>query len=628
MKAQKVSRPVQLSLPLTFLAAVLLSGCITLLVLYLQPNSFRNLISIFLQKPILIVLNAMPIGLLVLIFTFLFQNVFYGAALVNLVMCGLSVANRIKIQVRDEPVFPRDLALLKEAADAAGAYDIQLPWLLLALILLATLALLLIGYFIHCEPVGSQKLRGWLSRLLGTAINLVLLVILTVTVLGSSLLYRNIGSSNPYRLSTVFNETGFLYSFFHQFTTYEVDKPAGFHRNTAEAWEAEYAAEEASQPVHVIMVMNEAFSNISDAFAFAYDESSDPLANLHALQSDPHAVTGHLVVPGFAGGTANTEFDVLTGIQTNTISATTTSSMRVVHRNLDSLFRAFGEDGYATSYAHCGNDWFYNRENVLRWLGADETTFIDQMKDVDYKGNWVSDDYMAGLVEAEFEEAVAAGQLLFHCATTIQNHMAYTENKYGDNVSYPEVPLNISASESVETMLEVYMEGVRDADAMLGRLRDYFEERSEPVVLVFYGDHLPYLGDNQLGYAELGFTEQEYWSELLSYETPFVIWVNDKAYEMLDWSKAEALPQRLSASFLGAAVLELTGHENAWFSFLNDVRREAPVIHKQTAVLSDGSVMVESGVAAGTSTGANIPETVEKWRQWSYYKLKYQKFEK
>ena len=73
-----------------------------------------------------------------------------------------------------------------------------------------------------------------------------------------------------------------------------------------------------------------------------------PLPNLHALREDPHAVTGHVLVPGFAGGTANTEFDVLTGMQTNALSAATTSSFRVVNRNLDSLFRVFGDDGYAT----------------------------------------------------------------------------------------------------------------------------------------------------------------------------------------------------------------------------------------------------------------------------------------
>ena len=57
-------------------------------------------------------------------------------------------------------------------------------------------------------------------------------------------------------------------------------------------------------------------------------------------------------------------------------------------------------------------------------------------------------------------------------------------------------PISTTAdiSDETRTMLEVYTEGVRDADAMLGRLTAYFEERGEPVVLVFYGDHLPYLG--------------------------------------------------------------------------------------------------------------------------------------
>ena len=71
-----------------------------------------------------------------------------------------------------------------------------------------------------------------------------------------------------------------------------------------------------------------------------------------------------MVVPGFAGGTANTEFDVLTGMQTMALSASTTSAMRVVNRNLDSLFRVFGNDGYETAFCHPGDNWFYNRENV------------------------------------------------------------------------------------------------------------------------------------------------------------------------------------------------------------------------------------------------------------------------
>ena len=90
-------------------------------------------------------------------------------------------------------------------------------------------------------------------------------------------------------------------------------------------------------------------------------------------------------------------------------------------------------------------------------------------------------------------------------------------------------------------MLEVYTEGVRDADAMLGRLTAYFAEREEPVVLVFYGDHLPYLGDNQKGYAELGsevsIPENEREDILCSYKTPYVLWANDAAADTLNWER-------------------------------------------------------------------------------------------
>ena len=106
----------------SLLAAVLVSGCITLLALWCQPNALRSVLAVFRGQPLLIVLNALPVGLLVLLFTCLFRNVFFGAALVNFAVCALSIANRIKIEVRDEPVFPRDFALLKEVGSAVGAY--------------------------------------------------------------------------------------------------------------------------------------------------------------------------------------------------------------------------------------------------------------------------------------------------------------------------------------------------------------------------------------------------------------------------------------------------------------------------------------------------------------------------
>lgn len=624
---QKVSLPLWASLA----AAVLLAGCITLLALWCQPNSLRSVLAVFRGQPLLIVLNAMPVGLLLLAFGFLLRNVFWGAALTNLIVCGFSIANRIKIEVRDEPVFPRDLALLKEVGSAMGTYDIHYPVGTIVLVLLATAALIALGFFVDGKPFPVEKLRGWLGRLLGCVASLAVLAGLIVTVYASNDLYNSFRVSNAYYVPSVFNELGFPYCFCHQFTTYPVDRPEGFDRSEAESWEGE-AQTGLGKEVNVIMVMNEAFSDISDAPAFAYDESNDPLPNLHALEADPHAISGHVIVPGFAGGTANTEFDVLTGIQTNALSETTTSSFRVVNRNLSSLFRIFDADGYATSFFHPGDDWFYNRENVYAWMGAEKTVFVDQMEDVEYKGRWVTDDYMAGLIEEEFESAMAAGETLFHYTTTIQNHMSYTADKYGEEYDFPDVPLTISVSEEVETLLKVYLEGARDADAMLGRLRDYFAARQEPVVLVFFGDHLPYLGDSQLGYQELGLTEDSTWNQLNSYATPYVIWANDAAAETLDWENATAsldLPEsgQISAAFLGSAVLELTGRtgESPWFDFLNDLRRMAPVVQKDAYLLSGNTLVTQEELDAdGSGEGAELRAAVDQWRKWSYYHLRYQ----
>ncbi len=624
----------RLSLPLTLLTAVLLAGVITLLALWCQPNSLRSVLANFRAQPLLIVLNAMPIGLLLLALTCLFRNVFFSAALVNFAVCALSIANRIKLEVRDEPVFPRDFALLKEVGSAMGSYDIQYPAKVIAVVVLFSLALAVLGVFLGCKSFPLARLRGWLGSLLGAAASFAVLAALILTVYASNDLYNSFRVSNAYYIPSVFNELGFPYCFCHQFTTYPVDRPDGFDRAEAASWETGGEAGQ-GKPVNVVMVMNEAFSDITDAPAFAFDESSDPLPNLHALRQDAHAISGHVVVPGFAGGTANTEFDVLTGIQTNALSAATTSAFRVVNRDLDSLFRVFAGDGCRTSFFHPGDDWFYNRENVYRWMGAEETVFADQMEDLAYKGRWVTDDYMAGLIEQEFEAAVSAGETLFHYTTTIQNHMSYTADKYGEGYDFPPVPLNAEVSDQVRTMLEVYVEGVRDADAMLGRLRNYFAAQDEPVVLVFFGDHLPYLGDNQLGYAELGMTQEANWDALTSYETPYIIWANDAAAKILNWEaavKALDLPDggTLSAAFLGATVLELTGRggESPWFSFLSQLRREAPVVQKDTYLLSGNALLSQEDLNADDSEkGQVLRGTLSKWRKWSYYKLKYQEFD-
>lgn len=77
------------------------------------------------------------------------------------------------------------------------------------------------------------------------------------------------------------------------------------------------------------------------------------------------------------------------------------------------------------------------------------------------------------------------------------------------------------------------------------------------------------------------------------------------------------LPEKISASFFGAAVLELTGRgtQTPWFAFLNELRRELPVVQRTAYLLADGTVTGQLGEPE--------MEAIQKWRRWSYYKLCY-----
>ena len=162
----KEKRIYKRELPLwgSLLAAVLLAGCITLLALWCQPNALRTVLAGFKAQPLLIVLNALPIGLLLLAFAFLFRNVFYSGALVNFFVCALSLANRVKIEVRDEPVFPRDFSLLREVGSAIQSYDIRYPVKAIAVVALTTVLLIGLGVLFPSRPVSFAGRSGSWAR--------------------------------------------------------------------------------------------------------------------------------------------------------------------------------------------------------------------------------------------------------------------------------------------------------------------------------------------------------------------------------------------------------------------------------------------------------------------------------
>lgn len=618
------------SRPVGLLTAILLglacSVVVTLFVLWAHPVSVLAMLGKMLRQPLILFLNWLPIALLTAAFAFAFRNVFFSSALVGLIAGAMSLINRVKLTIRGEPFVPRDISLIKEAADAAGSYDMTLPWFQIGCLVVMTAVFIALGVLLPLKKSeDAPKKRGALVRVTGFVLCLAVLVGAVGLVYSSTDLYNSFETTEPYNLSSVNNELGFVYYFCYHFSTYKIEKPEGFDREEAASWETGYESAPDAADVNVVFVMNEAFSDILNEDVFVFPEGENPMEVYNTLAEGENAWAGHIVVPYFAGGTADTEFDVASGMQTNLLNpaAPSLTAFRTVNRDLDSIFRVFGADGYTSCFMHPGQSWFYNRENVYDWFGADESFFVEDF-DAEYKGSWVTDESVLRELVSRFEEKSAGGGLDFTYAVTIQNHMSYTAEKYGDYVC-PEVETTAELSPEIQTAVNVYAEGIRDANAMLEDLTEFYSAQDEPVLLVFFGDHLPYLGDNRQGYAELGLPAASVTGgedPFAAYTAPVLFWCNDAAAEALDFANAiEALDLpadgRISACYLGAAVLELTGRGEVspWFAFLNEMRRELPVLHNGYYESADGEITTEPT--------AEETALVSRMRCWAYYKLRY-----
>lgn len=597
-----------------------ISALITYMALLLQQAPSDGIKT--LNQPFdVLFLNYLPIALTMLVLTLALWNVGYGGGLTAFIWLAMALANTLKIQARDEALAFQDIFLLKEGLSATRHYALHVPVLLIFLSANLVLVLFFLGRVFRSR---KKMKRYWPVRIISTVLAVILAVTVVKLPMASKDRFESFDIENEFYVTGIYNQLGFPYCFTYYMTKNNAVRPDDYSENSARNFETEPTYGQ-GKDVNVIVVMNESFTDLSDNEIFNYPASEDPLKNYHALQKDENAFSGHIVVHWIGGGTANTEYDVTTGMQTEMLDSSSASAFRYVKNDTASIFRVFNGDGYRTMFIHPGDAWFYNRENVYPRLGAQEVLFTDDMKGLEMKGEWVTDDSLADYVFQEFEDTVEKGDNLFAYVTTIQNHMSYDYGKYGDGYTFKKVYTDKEVSYDNRAYLPVYMEGIYDADASLKKMTDYFSQREEPVVLVFFGDHFPALGADREVYKELGLpmadeTGNSSDDPFCAYEPPYLVWANDSAAEELDFEKTVKsldLPEDgiISANYLGAVLLELTGRgeEDSFFQYLNEMRRELPVVSGGRYKDADGNII--------TKLSEDQKELVSKLQRWSYYRL-------
>jgi phosphoglycerol transferase MdoB-like AlkP superfamily enzyme len=525
--------------------------------------------------------------------------------------------DKVKTTLRQEPLLPSDFTLAKEALTIVKTFP-PAQLFPVVLLLVALLAAVIISFCFSINKKPSRK-----TQLIGC------LVILLFGCGANALLYSNTELysqypviDNPYFEVNQYSSKGLIYSFCHQFNITRVTPPEGYDKGTFDQLEKEQNLVSANNKPHIIMIMGEAFSDLSNNQNLDFSNYRDPLQNFKEMASSENAVSGKIVVPGYGGGTSNTEYDVLTACSTRYLN-NPLPSYNFIHQPFDALPRRLAQIGYETQAIHPGYQWFYNRQNVYPYLGFDTCYFLEDSFDLATQGvgGYVNETATMDKILETLDAHIKTEETpLFSFTVTIQNHGPF-DNHYG---SLPQsFDTDISLTEAQKDLLTQYFKGVTDADTQLGRLRDYAEASNEPIVVVYFGDHLPGFSNGMDFFPLLDYpigpngTLEE---RLALYETPFLIWQNDAAKEQcafMDNAKNISLPASriINAQYLGALLTQLLGMEGVspLFDYANEARELLPA--------STNTIFVDANGNYSESATQEQKDIVSKMRAWQYYKL-------
>ena len=272
---------------------------------------------------------------------------------------------------------------------------------------------------------------------------------------------------------------------------------------------------------NVIVVQSEAFWDINK---LDLKLSENPLKNFEELRKESRY--GELYVPVFGGGTSNTEYEILSGMSLKNYS----SDWYMVYPNeisapkvtLASIFR---NQGYEAVGIHPYMSWYYNRLEVYKHFGFNTFRSLEFMNEAEIIGAYVSDRYTTDLIIDAIE---TTEKPLFNFTVTMQNHGPYGNERFASDEF--DVTVKTKLSDSSNYFLKNYVQGIYLTDLELLRLVDYLRASDEPTILVFYGDHLPMLGEDYQAYRESEYIDDEksetLQSDLRIMGVPYIMWSN------------------------------------------------------------------------------------------------------
>ena len=461
------------------------------------------------SDPIVFLYNALILFTTLVVASLVKRRVF-AFTIISLFWLGIGIVNGVILTQRMTPFTVKDLSNLGDGLTIVTNY--LKTWQIVLAAVVVVLAILGLVLLFVKGPKKKDKLH---RKRNAVAVCLVFLF----TFLSSSLaISTGVVETFFGNLAYAYRDYGVVYCFTNTWLNTGIHKPAKYSKESIlsifdknelgddNAMLLEQKDVDEQYP-NILFLQLESF--IDPMTIKSIELSEDPCPNFRRLMSEYSS--GQLLVPACGAGTANVEFEVLTGLSVKFFgpgeypykSILTKETGESLAYDLDSL-------GYTSHAIHNHRAVFYNRNTVFSNIGFDTFTSVEYMKNVaKTPKNWAKDNVLTECIEDALDSSEGRDMIY---TISVQGHGKYPSEQV---ILDPKIRVLSAPSEELKWKYEYYVNQIYEMDQFIGNLIDALSKRDEPIMLAMYGDHIP----------AIDMTEDDLESGNL-YATQYLIWNN------------------------------------------------------------------------------------------------------
>ena len=427
-----------------------------------------------------------------------FRRRLFGTALVMVLWLALGITDCVLLGMRISPLEAVDFAIVQTGIAIVTVYMTVFEIVLVVVAILAAIAALVFLFF---------KLPKTKPHILHSLLALLCVLLMLALVIGGLV---GAGKADPAVFKNTpiaYNTYGFPYCFLFSVFDRGIERPDDYSEVAIEELLTELRQQPSDTPKNTPNVVILQLESVFDITRYGeISLSKDPIPNLRALRDE--SVFGLLTVPSIGAGTANTEFEVLTGLPIEFFGAGEYPYETILGRTAcESIAYNLLPFGYSTHAIHNNTATFYDRHMVYANLGFEVFTGSEFMPHLEYNPlGWEKDAVLTKIIMDSLD-STEGHDLVF--AVSVQAHGRYPQVPLEEDGHIITVKSDLTPEHHCAA--EYYVNQLYEVDLFVGELIEALRAYPEETVLVVYGDHLPSLGIQKECLTEGDLFTSDYW---------------------------------------------------------------------------------------------------------------------